>query len=222
MQKGEKECPRCAETIKAGAFVCKHCGHEFSAAEVASSKEQGEFADVDRLLRDAVEEWNSKVIDDIHCEEIAEETGTALRRVVSRVSELGLRFDDGSSDFRESLKEGVRVEGRLLAGERQIDEATIDYLSHEYGLSKVVVMATLMRAGIPYVRDDSDAETNADVAGFTMKDAGRTSSQSSQIQYGPLQGIANVAGGCATLWGWVFLLVAVVLIIAVVQSLFGG
>ena len=27
-----KKCPRCAETVKADALVCKHCGHEFAAA----------------------------------------------------------------------------------------------------------------------------------------------------------------------------------------------
>jgi Uncharacterised protein family UPF0547 len=36
---GTKDCPKCAETIKAAAVVCRHCGHEFTAAE------QGVFAD---------------------------------------------------------------------------------------------------------------------------------------------------------------------------------
>lgn len=30
----EKECPRCAEHIKKAAKVCKHCGYEFSPAEI--------------------------------------------------------------------------------------------------------------------------------------------------------------------------------------------
>ena len=29
VDEGDKTCPRCAETVKAAAKVCKHCGHEF-------------------------------------------------------------------------------------------------------------------------------------------------------------------------------------------------
>jgi hypothetical protein len=34
-----KKCPKCAETIKLEAKVCKHCGHEFSLREIAEEKE---------------------------------------------------------------------------------------------------------------------------------------------------------------------------------------
>lgn len=33
MPADSKTCPRCAETVKAAALVCKHCGHEFPAPE---------------------------------------------------------------------------------------------------------------------------------------------------------------------------------------------
>lgn len=34
-----KTCPKCAETIKLEALVCKHCGNEFSEEEVTALKE---------------------------------------------------------------------------------------------------------------------------------------------------------------------------------------
>jgi len=34
---GEKHCPRCAESIKAEATVCRHCGQEFTPDEIASA-----------------------------------------------------------------------------------------------------------------------------------------------------------------------------------------
>lgn len=33
MEADEKICPRCAETVKMAAKICKHCGYEFTAAE---------------------------------------------------------------------------------------------------------------------------------------------------------------------------------------------
>lgn len=35
MEADEKICPRCAETIKAAAVVCRHCNHEFGASTEA-------------------------------------------------------------------------------------------------------------------------------------------------------------------------------------------
>lgn len=34
----EKSCPRCAETVKAAAVVCKHCGHNFQTGENPDTK----------------------------------------------------------------------------------------------------------------------------------------------------------------------------------------
>ena len=38
MEADEKKCPRCAETVKAEARVCKHCGHEFGAGAAAKAE----------------------------------------------------------------------------------------------------------------------------------------------------------------------------------------
>lgn len=40
MRGDEKKCPDCAEIIKKDAAVCKHCGHKFSAEEVAAARSQ--------------------------------------------------------------------------------------------------------------------------------------------------------------------------------------
>lgn len=38
MKLNEKKCPRCAEVIKFDAHVCRHCGHEFTAEDMAAAK----------------------------------------------------------------------------------------------------------------------------------------------------------------------------------------
>lgn len=40
MKDNEKKCPKCAEVIKKEAVVCKHCGHQFSATEIAAEKQR--------------------------------------------------------------------------------------------------------------------------------------------------------------------------------------
>src|SRR5665213_4100209 len=46
MESDEKVCPRCAETVKAAALVCKHCQHEFAppvkATEASPSSKQSQ------------------------------------------------------------------------------------------------------------------------------------------------------------------------------------
>lgn len=38
MKADERKCPRCAETIKLDAKVCRHCGHTLTADEIAAGK----------------------------------------------------------------------------------------------------------------------------------------------------------------------------------------
>lgn len=38
MKLDEKQCPRCAETIKKAAHLCKHCGYRFSEEEMAATR----------------------------------------------------------------------------------------------------------------------------------------------------------------------------------------
>lgn len=38
MEADEKICPRCAELVKSGAQVCKHCGHDFVAASGTAAR----------------------------------------------------------------------------------------------------------------------------------------------------------------------------------------
>lgn len=44
MAVSEVKCPRCAESVKADAKVCKHCGHEFTTDELAANKKHGSRA----------------------------------------------------------------------------------------------------------------------------------------------------------------------------------
>lgn len=38
VQLGKKVCPRCAETVKAEATACRHCGYEFTEEEMAAQR----------------------------------------------------------------------------------------------------------------------------------------------------------------------------------------
>lgn len=40
---GERACPKCKETIKADASICKHCRTEFSAEEMAQAKKDAQY-----------------------------------------------------------------------------------------------------------------------------------------------------------------------------------
>lgn len=40
MKANEKKCPRCAEVIKKEALICKHCGFEFPAEQIAAEKQR--------------------------------------------------------------------------------------------------------------------------------------------------------------------------------------
>jgi hypothetical protein len=35
----EKDCPRCAETVKEAALVCRYCGHDFSSEPTLALRE---------------------------------------------------------------------------------------------------------------------------------------------------------------------------------------
>lgn len=37
-----KTCPKCAEKVRVEAVTCRHCGHEFSAAEMQEAAEDAE------------------------------------------------------------------------------------------------------------------------------------------------------------------------------------
>jgi hypothetical protein len=49
MDDDETTCPQCAETIKAAAKVCKHCGHRIDGADIAAAAHANESLPVEPL-----------------------------------------------------------------------------------------------------------------------------------------------------------------------------
>lgn len=50
MTTDEKACPRCAETIKAAAVVCKHCGYELNGANAAQPTERKKGSKLGKII----------------------------------------------------------------------------------------------------------------------------------------------------------------------------
>jgi hypothetical protein len=209
MATNQKDCPRCAETIKAAALVCKHCGYEFSSQEMAASQKDVECAEVDRLLREYLADYG-KVIDEENCAEIAEEAGESPSLIKSRASKMGLKFDDDSSEFADEMLSGVITEAKRLAEVRPLNKAQIKYLSREYGYTERGALRRLVEANIAIDPQVHTHHTQAPTSG-----AGEIWSPH-ENQYGVLQGPANLVGGCATFWGWAILLFIIAAILAVV------
>ncbi len=89
-----------------------------------------------------------------------------------------------------------------------VTSAMVDQLARRHGLTRRSVLAHVIRMGFPYKssedvvsEDDFDDEANDEEL---IQRAPMAAGVQSTSQYGPLQGVANVTGGCASLWGWLF------------------
>lgn len=99
----------------------------------------------------------------------------------------------------EALKKEIKARFRHTG----IDENSIAELSNRYGKSRRAVIAAVAALGVRLVSTDDHSLATA-----------------SPNQYGVLQGLANATGGCASLWGVIFLIIAVVLAIYAIKEMF--
>ena len=85
-----------------------------------------------------------------------------------------------------------------------LDSDVADQLAKKFGITRRAVIAQAARLSFPMrLRDvDTTAVTNSS----------RPINTDQHSQYGPLQGVANVTGGCATVWGWLFLGLAILML----------
>jgi len=97
----EKECPRCAETIKLKAKVCRFCGYEFSGEEIEAAIEEA---------NEATEKVTAE-IEDIQSESIYAEKSAQLLAELHRLAddeyELSRRLSDVPRNCRDLVKEYI-------------------------------------------------------------------------------------------------------------------
>lgn len=213
---GEKQCPRCGETIKAAAYVCRFCGHEFAEAEVENAKRNAQFADVDQCLDELMARHGNFVTDD-DCEEIADETAKTISIVKARAIERGLRVDEGIrfQGDDELRDEKLLSEARIMSQRGPLDHASTRFLATKYGLTERSVIMRLLKGGIA-----TEYAESVKARAAASPSPAPVLTPTRENQYGVLQPAANLLGGCVNLWLWVILLFVLAVIVAVFTSLF--
>lgn len=186
MKADEKKCPKCAETIKLEAIICKHCRHEFSKAEENYMKVKS-----------------------------ARQAKTRRPKARSFENEM-------------SRDEAIATELTARAKLETITPSICGELAEEYRLTTRSIMTRAVLLGLPYrltnadleETDDNDDEEEGDevVEIARRPDVDFRSTAPNTMQYGVLQGPANLLGGCASLWGWAILIFLVAAMFALVTG----
>ena len=166
MKIDEKKCPKCAETIKLEAAICRYCRHEFSKAELSQVSEKN-----------------------------ARQAHTPSPKVKTFKNE-------------EVRDKAIAAELTARAEIETITPSICAELGEVYNLTPRSIMARAVRLGLTHRFTDSGEEEGDEdnydevVDVLERTDINLQSATPNGMQYGVLQGPANLVGGCASLWGW--------------------
>lgn len=119
-----KECPRCAETIKLKALVCRFCGHEFSQSEVTEAiqkaSENAALMEFERLEAESKKEEEEQLLRALP-KDVYIQRAPDLRFAMSAIDALidGL---EGTHPDVKSYREKTRAIGDLCQGNIKVAE----------------------------------------------------------------------------------------------------
>lgn len=141
-----KECPRCAETIKLKAMVCRFCGHEFSQSEVTEALQKASenvaLMEFERLEAESKKEEEEELLralpKDVYIQR-APDPGFALSAIDALIDGLEGKHP-GVRSYREKTR-AIRdlCQGNIKVAERVSADIAQEIIVATEGLATILV-----------------------------------------------------------------------------------
>jgi hypothetical protein len=199
--------------------------------ETPDTPTASDYEEIDQALAACAEEG---AINGAFCKRLGTKYGVTQRHIMARAARNGLPIEIGTgaeqsppsytvtgpfTEWPAELRASIERDVLTTADSLAFDSELASEIAARHGVSARSIISFAASQGVPL-----------DIKGKGGKAKHRKSKTAPKLvrptiqdnQYGVLQGAANVTGGCATMWGGVALIGAIILLGVAIKMIFTG